>query len=111
MKKSNIIAHRGLWTTASEANSRAALFEAIIQGFGVETDIRDGEKFLEIAHDPFESRAFILDDLVRFYVDKMSHGRLALNVKSHGLAQACSSIIEKFDVREKCFFSTCQSQI
>ena len=35
-------------------NSPEALFTALELGFGIETDIRDGENELEIRHDPFE---------------------------------------------------------
>ena len=35
----NIIAHRGYWKVSSEMNTRVAFERALINGFGIETDI------------------------------------------------------------------------
>ena len=52
MKKSNILAHRGLWFCEEEKNSSNALFKALDLGFGIETDVRDLCGELIISHDP-----------------------------------------------------------
>ena len=51
-----IIAHRGLWNSKIQQNSKEAIKNAINDGFSIETDIRDydGAK-IGISHDPINS--------------------------------------------------------
>jgi len=74
-----IIAHRGVWNNDVDRNSLEALQNAVLNGFGVETDFRDSLGLLVISHDvcidplPFDFRLF--DPINRF----------AINLKSDGL--------------------------
>lgn len=86
MKIGNILAHRGCWNTRSETNTPAALFAAIDEGFGIETDFRDALGRLVVSHDP--PRGTDLLEAETFFARlarRGSEGRLALNVKADGL--------------------------
>ncbi len=87
MKRSNILAHRGLWTDPDARNSRAALRAALSQGFGVETDFRDSEGQIFVSHDPVQGSDQTVSAIEFFtdYTELSSDGRLALNIKSDGL--------------------------
>ena len=52
MKKSSILAHRGLWQNVAAKNSISSIKLALVNGFGLETDIRDLDGELVISHDP-----------------------------------------------------------
>ena len=47
-----ILAHRGLWTIENEKNTIEALRNALEEGFGIETDIRDCCGEIVISHNP-----------------------------------------------------------
>ncbi len=86
MKIGNILAHRGCWSTRSERNTPVALFAAIDEGFGVETDFRDALGRLVVSHDPPCGSGLL--DAEAFFARLArpgSEGRLALNVKADGL--------------------------
>ena len=62
--KARILAHRGLWVTDSEKNSKEAIALALSEGFGVELDVRDRNGGLIVSHDPSaESCPLILNEL------------------------------------------------
>ena len=82
-----VLAHRGLWRTAAEKNSLGALREALTQGFGIETDLRDHDGRGVISHDPPTGTAPALEQFLDMYVETGSAHTLALNVKSDGLQE------------------------
>jgi hypothetical protein len=84
-----LLAHRGLWHDAAEKNTPLALERGFAAGFGAETDVRDHDGQLVIAHDmprahdlPFSSYRALLDRHARGPLTQ------ALNVKADGLAEA-----------------------
>ncbi|QQM30627.1 phosphodiesterase [Martelella lutilitoris] len=89
-----ILSHRGLWETAAEKNTEAAFRRSFDRGFGTETDLRDHNGEIVIAHDmaqggemPFSAFLEIMD------------GRnltLALNIKADGLGAEIKAILEDF---------------
>lgn len=88
MDRRNILAHRGLWNSKEEQNSHSAIKLALVNGFGIETDIRDHNGQVVLSHDvPLADS----DDLVRYtelldlLEDGEKHTICALNVKSDGL--------------------------
>lgn len=86
MDRSNILAHRGLWSVPEDRNTRAALRAALESGFGLETDLRESAGQLHVSHDPVSAQgaltaAALFDD----YAVLGASGRLALNVKADGL--------------------------
>lgn len=92
--RERIFAHRGLWLEfGHNPNSEEALAEAVIQGFSLETDIRDLDGDVVISHDPptrmspSPSLGFLLN-----LVDSSALVTLALNVKSDGLGKLLEPI-------------------
>ena len=79
-----ILSHRGFWTTADEKNSVEAFDRSVAEGFGTETDVRDLDGDLVVAHDPPTGRPLpwsaVLD---RFDGTGLP---LAVNVKADGLS-------------------------
>ncbi len=106
MLKKNIIAHRGLWLNNSEKNTLIAFHRALENGFGIETDIRDFDGKIVISHDLPESQSI---DLQLYHLLKMklfseTQGRMALNVKSSGLASAVSMVLTSLQIDHSRFY-------
>lgn len=76
-----IYCHRGHWTTKAEQNSLKALRNAAVNGFGIETDMRDSVNKLVISHDAFSSTSLELSEI------KGVETPVALNIKCDGLLQ------------------------
>ena len=69
MQKQQILAHRGIHNSNDETkNSIGALIEAVEQGFGLETDIRDFKGDLYISHDPIVVPTIRVDDFLEILV-------------------------------------------
>lgn len=107
MKKSNILAHRGLWKTPSEKNSKLALFKALNYGFGIETDIRyDKDIGLVVSHDilnnSFKYLAF--EELLIEYKKQKINAKLAINIKSDGLHEKLKQMLENYNISEYFIF-------
>lgn len=95
MDKSNILAHRGFWHNEDEKNTKDALFNALADGYGIETDIRDADQNIVISHDaPIGNDKFYLEELLEFYYKEKCTGKIALNVKSDGLIKFFLKIFE-----------------
>jgi len=81
-----ILAHRGVWTRPEERNTLAALTAALEAGYGIETDLRDLDGALVVAHDPARRAVAIpADRLFEVCAARPDHGLLALNIKADGL--------------------------
>jgi len=80
-----IFAHRGLWTSPGEQNSRSAIENAFLSGFAVETDVREYLGRIVLSHDVPNS-ALDLHELALTGVD-----RFAINIKQDGM-------LEKFQI-------------
>lgn len=95
MKKSSILAHRGLPCSRAKQNSTTALLRAINEGFGLETDLRDYNGIIVISHDPPTS--IDMPNSLRWLIQEINSsackGRIALNIKSDGLAKDISSLL------------------
>ena len=89
-----ILAHRGLWQRPAEHNSLPALCDALAEGFGVETDVRDLGGQLVISHDPPLAGAMPLAAFLEAYCRIPEPGVLALNIKADGLQQALAEALE-----------------
>jgi hypothetical protein len=99
-----ILAHRGFWKAPEEKNSRAALERAFIEGFGVETDIRDRNGQLVISHDPPSGRCITFQDLLSLYRRHDLPGTLALNVKADGLQSLAAAELAQAGLRSDAYF-------
>ena len=93
-----IIAHRGLWTTAEQKNTMPALLNALKEGFGIETDIRDYERKLVISHNVAEESSPLAEELFRAYGDNYFRGMLALNIKADGLQTLLITLLKQYKV-------------
>lgn len=80
-----VLAHRGLWRRKAEQNTVSSLCDALDQGFGIETDIRDDRGRLVISHDCPSGAEPELDEFLACYRERRSTHMLALNVKACGL--------------------------
>ena len=84
-----ILSHRGYWKTASEKNSLTAFERSFELDFGTETDIRDFQGELVIAHDIAMQGALSLKDFLTLATSYESPEpfTLALNIKADGLVE------------------------
>jgi glycerophosphoryl diester phosphodiesterase len=96
-----VLAHRGWWLKPEEKNSRLALSRAFENGFGVETDIRDLNGDLVVAHDMPSSGVGVLkfDDFLGLYRDSGAGTVLALNIKSDGLSRSIQEALDAYGVK------------
>jgi len=93
-----ILDHRGYWKTPEEKNSLPALNKSLNQNRGIETDIRDCNGELVIAHNPADALAPKLDALLSAYSQLPQKTLLALNVKADGLYPLLSDIFNRYNV-------------
>ncbi|MDK9365410.1 PI-PLC domain-containing protein [Lelliottia wanjuensis] len=93
-----ILAHRGIWLSPAEKNSRGALLSALESGFGIETDIRDLDGELVISHDMPGKNALLLKTLLEDYRRIGSTATLALNIKSDGLTLSLDNLLKEYGV-------------
>ena len=94
----NIISHRGYWKTQLEKNTTIAFQRAFKLAFGTETDIRDFNQELVIAHD-MASATDILFTSFLSQASSLSHDNpliLALNIKADGLASPMKKALDLY---------------
>lgn len=100
-----ILAHRGWWLTPEEKNSRAALIRAFEAGYGIETDLRDHEGQIVIAHDmPVGQELMSFEDLLALYRSSGTGGTLALNIKADGLQDLVAEALSRHGVSQAFVF-------
>ncbi len=102
--KSTIIAHRGWWEAPEEKNTEQAFVKALQAGFGIETDIRDLDGQLVIAHD-IPTLASSPISVARFFELYNEHTAshivppvLALNIKCDGLTAPLKQLLEQYNI-------------
>ena len=95
-----ILAHRGLWYNEEERNSLDAFERAFMNGYGIETDIRDYRGKLVISHDIPNDDSIELSVVLKKYVEYGSKGWLALNVKSDGLQTSLQRLIDEYGIEK-----------
>lgn len=99
-----LLAHRGIWHTLEEKNTRNALSLALTSGWGIETDIRDLNGELVISHDMPLTGALPLEAFLCDYSKSSSQAMLALNIKADGLSKPLLALLEKYSInRYFCF--------
>ena len=107
MQKKNILAHRGIWDNPLEKNSKNALFKALNDGFGLETDIRyDKQKGLVISHDVLQvkKKSLRFEYLLLEYKRVQSNAYIAINIKSDGLQKYLKEILFKYKIKDYFLF-------
>lgn len=93
-----ILAHRGWWLDPAEKNTEAAFARAFASGYGVETDIRDHDGELVIAHDMPRGAGHM--SFAAFLDLHKAHGQpglLALNIKADGLHAPLADALARTD--------------
>lgn len=91
-----IYSHRGLWVEPCEKNAAIAFQRTIDQGFGTETDVRDLQGRLVIAHDPPTGGELDLGTVAGMFDGQRLP--LALNVKSDGIALMMAKVLLGRDI-------------
>lgn len=91
-----ILSHRGLWLTPPEKNTAEAFSRSFREGFGTETDIRDLDGTLVIAHDPPRRGAMTAENMLALHTAIDATLPLALNVKADGLQKMTADLLERF---------------
>jgi glycerophosphoryl diester phosphodiesterase len=80
-----IISHRGYWQKQHEKNTEHSFIRSFSLGFGTETDVRDCNGELVIAHDIPKGSELKFKDFLSLINHHDIH--LAINIKSDGLAK------------------------
>ena len=95
-----LLAHRGWWDKPEQRNSPAAINRAFNAGLGIETDLRDCNSDIVIAHDPTKvgTSYYKFRDLLHDFKDAGQPGTLALNIKADGLQPAVSALLTEFKI-------------
>lgn len=93
-----VISHRGFWIDQLEKNQYLAFDRSFLNGFGVETDIRDFGSQLVISHDPPDTKSMPLDRFFDLYLSYSSRSILALNIKADGLQAALQRKLQHFGI-------------
>ena len=99
-----ILAHRGLWNKNEEKNRLDVLKKALEKGYGIETDIRDYEGELVISHNIAEANSPKLESLLEYYHDIRCKEILALNVKSDGIQEKLTELLNKYSIHNYFLF-------
>ena len=90
-----ILSHRGFWLSEDEKNNPNAFVRSFASGFGTETDLRDLNGQLVIAHNPAEAGAMMAEVFFRLHAEHDAALPLALNIKADGLQKMVRELLEK----------------
>ncbi len=90
-----IISHRGFWQKPTEKNTLSAFKRSFDLGLGTETDLRDRNGRLAIAHDVKDVTDLYLEDVLELMNYK--NLPLALNIKADGLAEYIKEIMVRYN--------------
>ncbi|MCL2469638.1 MAG: phosphodiesterase [Alphaproteobacteria bacterium] len=90
-----ILSHRGYWKDLAARNQRDAFIRSFDMGLGTETDLRDCQGRIMIAHDMPKGDEITFEEVLQ-----IMDGRnlpLALNIKADGLAEAILELLKKYN--------------
>lgn len=90
-----VISHRGYWKTAEEKNTKTAFERSFSLGYGTETDFRDLDRQLVIAHDPPQAGAMPADEMFGLVAAHDPALPMALNIKADGLQDMISACVAR----------------
>jgi hypothetical protein len=105
-----IISHRGYWKAPEEKNSALAFERSFALGFGTETDFRNDQGNLIIAHDPpkssYEHPGGILPAEICFRLLAQHDCQLplAINIKADGLQESILALLQKYPIENYFLF-------
>lgn len=100
-----IIAHRGFWEREKEKNSLGAFKRAIVNGYGIEFDLRDYKRELVVAHNMTTSRSLKLYDVFAKLckLDNFSKGVYAINIKCDSIEKEVFAFVKHFKITRNSF--------
>ena len=93
-----ILAHRGYWKSIEEKNSSIAFKRALQLGFGIETDMRDYNGDLVIAHEIAHKNDMKARTFFELYKNLNSKSVLAINIKADGLQLELKALLQEFKI-------------
>lgn len=99
-----ILSHRGYWKAATEKNAVEAFARSFRHGFGTETDLRDFEGRMVIAHDPALAGALQAEVLLEVHSAIDPALPLALNIKADGLQRWVREAFNQFGLTNSFVF-------
>lgn len=99
-----ILSHRGIWSSNPEKNTKKAFLRSFHDGFGTETDLRDLNGELVIAHDPARAGAMSASAFFELHRDIDPALPIALNIKADGLQMMVARELEAFAPRSAFVF-------
>jgi hypothetical protein len=100
----NIISHRGYWCTDEEKNTEVAFERSFSLGFGTETDLRDRNGELVIAHDLSTESDLSFKVFCDIYLKNTGKLLLAINIKADGLATKLKESLERHGINNYFLF-------
>lgn len=93
-----ILSHRGLWLTPEEKNTTLAFARSFSIGYGTETDLRDHNGELVIAHDPAGPASLPADVFFELVAGVDEALPLALNIKADGLQPLVLKLLARYGI-------------
>jgi glycerophosphoryl diester phosphodiesterase len=99
-----IISHRGYWKEVREKNTPEAFSRSFSLGFGTETDFRDRDGELVIAHDLPGRDSLPAEDFFRIFAQHDRRLLLAVNIKADGLQGLLKAAFERHGVKNYFLF-------
>lgn len=99
-----IISHRGYWRTNDEKNREEAFERSFSLGYGTETDVRDRNGELVIAHDLSVESDLSFEVFCQIYRKHAGELMLAINIKADGLATRLKESLDRHGINNYFLF-------
>lgn len=93
-----ILAHRGAWNAPSEKNTMAAFMNAVRNGWGFESDIRDYRGKLVISHNIADEDSVPAEDVFRLLSEESFSACFAINIKADGLKEPLKKLLDLYGI-------------
>ena len=99
-----IISHRGYWRLKHEKNSLIAFERTFSLGYGTETDFRDRDGQLVVAHDLPGPNSLLAEEFFKIFSRSDRTLTLAINIKADGLQGLLKAALVKHGVKDYFLF-------
>lgn len=99
-----ILAHRGYWNNKIINNSPEALYTALENGFGFESDIRDYAGKMVISHDIATVESQEAEEVFKWLHEYNDKYCFAINIKADGLKDIIQSFLIKYSIKNYFLF-------
>ena len=93
-----ILAHRGYWNKSIKKNSADAIKQALKNGFGFESDIRDYNGNLVISHDMPSSSSQSAEEIFKWLQKYNDEYCFAINIKADGLKNILQILLSRYSI-------------